>query len=227
MNQILLNHISFQPALSSLLEKFRIKEDSPHIEDLKVLASEAGSIGRPKALYGIGYVETGGDDFVIIEGARFKSRVLRVNLDKAHRVFPYIATGGRELDKWASSLEDMVHRFWAEALCEMALGAALQALNAHLEERYRPGRSSSMSPGSLGDWPIEEQIPLFSLFRNTEETVGVSLTESLLMIPLKSVSGIRFPSEEGFESCELCPRDDCPGRKAPYDKDLYKKRYQL
>jgi len=227
MNPILLNDIPFQPQLSALRERFHIPEDSPHIEDLKALAREAGRIGKPKALYGIGYVETRGEDFVVIDGARFKSRVLRVNLDKVHRVFPYIATGGRELDSWARSLEDMVHRFWADALCEMALGEALQVLNTHLEERYRIGRSSSMSPGSLGDWPIEEQIPLFSLLGNTEETAGVSLTESLLMVPLKSVSGIRFPSEEGFESCELCPRDDCPGRRAAYDKALYEKKYQI
>jgi len=227
MNEVLLNHISFEPDLASLLEKFHIPEDSPHIEDLKGLAASAGTIARPKALYRIGYVETKGDDFVVIDGVRFKSRVLRVNLDKAHRVFPYIATGGRELDEWALSLEDMVHRFWADALCEMALGIAIQALDKHLEERFLPGRSSSMSPGSLGDWPLEEQIPLFSLFGNTEETVGVNLTQSLLMVPLKSVSGIRFPSEEGFESCELCPRDDCLGRRTPYDKNLYEKKYQL
>jgi hypothetical protein len=227
MNQILLNSISFQPDISFLMEKFRLPQDSPHIEDLKALVAEAGSIGRPKVLYGIGYVEIRGEDFVVIDGARFKSRVLRVNLEKAHRVFPYLATGGRELDKWASSLEDVVHRFWADALCEMALGTALQALNSHIQERYLLNRFSSMSPGSLGDWPIEEQIPLFALLGNTAETVGVTLTESLLMVPLKSVSGILFPSEEGFESCQLCPRDNCPGRRTPYDKDLYKKRYQL
>jgi hypothetical protein len=57
--------------------------------------------------------------------------------------------------------------------------------------------------------------------------VGVRLTDSCLMMPTKSVSGIRFPTETSFESCQLCPRDDCPGRRAPYDSGLYDRRYRL
>jgi hypothetical protein len=44
----------------------------------------------------------------------------------------------------------------------------------------------------------------------------VRLTESMLMIPRKSVSGIFFPSEEGFVACQLCERENCPSRKAPF-----------
>jgi hypothetical protein len=75
-----------------------------------------------------------------------------------------------------------------------------------------------MSPGSLEDWPITEQPKLFSLFGNTERVIGVRLTDSLLMVPRKSISGILFPSEENFISCRLCPREVCPSRKAPYDE---------
>ena len=227
MNQILLDHISFKPSLFSLLEKFHIQEDSPHIEDLTGIVARAETIARPKALYRIGYIESRGRDWVVIDGVRFTSRVLRTNLDKTHRVFLYLATGGRELEEWKSSLGDLLLQFWADALCEMALGSALQELNNHLEKRYALGPSSAMSPGSLADWPIREQIPLFSLLGDTEESIGVRLTESLLMTPLKSVSGIRFASETGFESCQLCPRENCPGRRASYDKDLYESRYQL
>ena len=44
----------------------------------------------------------------------------------------------------------------------------------------------------------------------------------MLMLPRKSVSGIYFPSEVSFFSCQLCPRDRCDGRKAPYDETLAK-----
>ena len=73
-----------------------------------------------------------------------------------------------------------------------------------------------MSPGSLEDWPITEQTKLFSIFGDTERLIGVRLTDSMLMVPRKSISGILFPSEEGFTSCQLCDRERCPGRKAPY-----------
>jgi len=38
-------------------------------------------------------------------------------------------------------------------------------------------------------------------------------------VPLKSGSGIWFPSESHYENCMLCPRTDCPNRRAPYDAD--------
>jgi len=82
---------------------------------------------------------------------------------------------------------------------------------------------SRMSPGSLKDWPVTEQSPFFSLFGNVEELIGVTLTESMLMIPRKSISGIFFPTEVMFFSCQLCPRKGCPARKAPYDETLRKK----
>jgi len=47
------------------------------------------------------------------------------------------------------------------------------------------------------------------------------------MVPVKSVSGILFPTEESFASCQLCPREVCPGRRAPYDPDLYDAKYRL
>jgi len=47
----------------------------------------------------------------------------------------------------------------------------------------------------------------------------------MVIQPLKSVSGIQFVSEEGFVNCSLCPRENCPGRRADYDAGLYDVRY--
>jgi predicted transcriptional regulator len=83
-----------------------------------------------------------------------------------------------------------------------------------------------MNPGSLTDWPLREQRALFSLLGDVQATVGVELTNSLLMVPTKSVSGIFFPAEESFASCQLCPREACPNRRAPYDPELYDRKYR-
>ena len=119
----------------------------------------------------------------------------------------------------------MLTGFWAEAIKEMALFTALNSLSDYLEERYRPGHTASMNPGSLQDWPIQQQQPLFELFGLNAAHIGVRLTDSLLMVPTKTVSGIRFSTQVDFESCQLCPRDGCPGRRAIYDPDLYDSRY--
>jgi len=75
-----------------------------------------------------------------------------------------------------------------------------------------------MAPGSLPNWPIEQQKPLFELFGDVQATIGVKLTDSLLMLPAKSVSGIYFPTETSFFSCQLCPRERCDSRKAKYNE---------
>jgi len=80
-----------------------------------------------------------------------------------------------------------------------------------------------MSPGSLKDWPINEQKKLFSILGDVESSLGVTLTPSFLMIPRKSLSGIYFPSEIPFLSCQLCPRQSCPSRQAAFDHKLAEK----
>ena len=83
-----------------------------------------------------------------------------------------------------------------------------------------------MNPGSLEDWPIQQQTQVFELLGDPLRDVGVRLTDSFLMVPIKSVSGIRYPTETSFESCQLCPREKCTGRRAPYDPELWRKRYE-
>ena len=115
-----------------------------------------------------------------------------------------------------------MRQFWLDTIKEMALASSIKYLRDYLKRRYALGQVSKMSPGSGAQdlWPIEEQKQLFSIFGNVKDLIGVKLTDSFLMIPNKSVSGIYFPTEIRFESCQLCPREVCPGRQAPYDKNL-------
>ena len=80
-----------------------------------------------------------------------------------------------------------------------------------------------MSPGSLADWQLTQQAALFRILDDLPERIGVRLTDSMLMIPTKSISGVRFALDWDFESCQLCPRQGCPGRRADYDETLYLK----
>lgn len=227
MDAVILEDIQFQPDLEGLKKKLRVRDGGGWADRFAGLSQEAKSIARPRALYGTAYVNSRSEGSVVIDGVRFDSRVLQVNLEKAHRIFPFLATCGIELHDWAAAQDDVLLRYYAGEIAEAALRQALGALQKHLKERYRLGRTSTMSPGSLPDWPIQAQRPLFSLFGKAEELLGVRLTDSLLMIPSKSVSGIRFPTEQTFASCQLCPREGCPSRQAPYDGELYEKRYQV
>ena len=77
-----------------------------------------------------------------LDGFRFTSRILRINLKGVHRVFPYVATCGVELDEWSQGIDDILLSFWADTIKEMALRAAVDAMDAHLENQFRPGSLS-------------------------------------------------------------------------------------
>ena len=222
-----LNAIPFEPDVQELQKRLHIRPGGSNAGELERLVTEACALARPRALYRVAYISGRGENWVEIEGKRFDSRVLRVNLEPAERVFAHLATCGPELQAWAERMEDMLLRFWAETIKEAALYCAVRALEEDLELRYRPGKTAFMSPGSLEDWPIEQQRVLFDLFEKSNEQIGVQLTDSMLMVPTKTVSGIRFPTEVNFASCQLCPREDCPNRRAPYEPGLYQSRYQI
>jgi len=227
MNEFILNNISFQLELDSLLTKLHIVKESSYAQELARIIAAAQAIAKPKAVYRVAFIDSKGDDYIVIDGIVLVSRVLRVNLEQANRVFPYVATCGTELEDWSRSMDDVLRSYWVDTIKEMALHSASQALDEHLQDQFRPGRISRMSPGSLEDWPLQEQQKLFALLGNTKDAIGVQLTESLVMTPIKSVSGIRFTAEVNFASCQLCPRKDCTERRAPYDEALYDRKYRL
>jgi hypothetical protein len=222
-----LDTIPFIPDIPAMLTRLRIKEGSANAAEFRGIVLQGAALAHPKAFYLEAYVTGRGEDWVEIEGLRFSSRVLRVNLEPVYRVFPFLATCGQEMQAWSAGFEDIQLRYWAEMVNEFALFGALQAFEQHLEQHYRPGKTAMMNPGSLEDRPLPEHNVLFELFGAGAERIGVQLSESLLMAPTKSVSGIRFPMELDYENCQLCSRDECPGRRAPYDSHLYDQRYSL
>jgi hypothetical protein len=208
-----------------LREKLRIKGKNSLAARLERLIDEAEVVARPKTCYGVASIDGKEENRVSLNGVPFRSRILRVNLDRAHCVFPFVATCGRELEAWSERIQGTLEQYWADTVKETALNWAIQKLSEHLAKRYRSGPLSRMGPGSLPDWPLEEQRPLFAVLGEDPGRIGVRLSESLLMTPIQSVSGIFFPTEERFETCQLCPREKCIGRRASYDPDLFKGKY--
>lgn len=225
MNSTLLDQIRFKIDTVALRKRLHVREGSQDGRELATLAADAARLAKPRAYYQAETISEREDADLNISTVQFHSRVLSVNLAKAELAFPFVATCGVELQAWGEAFDDMLLGYWAEAIKEEALRCALEALYAHIRERFDPGHLSTMSPGSLEDWPIQEQVPLFRLLGNVESTTGVRLSESLLMMPSKSVSGIIFPTDASFESCLLCPREGCLGRRAPYDETLFEREY--
>lgn len=223
MDEILLYNLEFKVNLDELFKEIRMDKTDDDAETVIKMAREAEAIAKPKAFYKVSYIEEKGDDYVVIDGIKFVSHVLSVNLKDVHRVFPYVATCGVELENWSKSIDDMLEQYWADAIKIQALQHAVRSMDIHLENHVKLGKTASMNPGSLEDWPISEQEKLFRVLGDVKEKTGVLLTDSFLMLPVKSVSGIMFPTESNYENCKLCKRENCPGRRAPYDKELESK----
>jgi hypothetical protein len=188
--------------------------------------NEAKAMARPKGMYKPVDFDAEGDDVVVIDGIRLTSRVLAVHLAQVHRVFPFVATCGREIADWAATKTEILERFWLETILDEVLLCAIKHTGEHMVATHGLGKTAVMTPGSIDDWPIQEQKPLFTILGGIEAAIGVRLRESFMMEPRQSVSGIVFPTEIDFQTCMLCPRQRCPKRRAPYDRNLYEQRFR-
>jgi len=224
-----LNSIPINLELEAVLKRMHVRNRNEGIvKNVQDMLEIARPIAKPKAIYDVAYGDNKSGDSLEIGGVKFTSRVLRINLEQVERVFPYVVTCGRELDEIDIPASDFIKGYYLDQIKETAVILARQYLEDSLIKQYALGQVSKMAPGAGAgdDWPINQQEELFSLFGGrdkVEELIGVRLTDRFLMIPIKSVSGIFYPTEVRFETCQICPREKCIGRRARYDPELAKK----
>lgn len=218
-----LTDIKFSPDADKLMKQAHIEAGSDDEIEFRSMLDTALKIARPKAAYTVSFIDEKEDNTVTIEGVTFTSRTLSKNLKSVERVFAFVATCGKELNEPFFDDNDMVKEYWWDLIKSSALYAAHQYLMDYLHRKYRLDKTASMMPGS-GDvsiWPIEQQKGLFELLGDTESQIGVKLTDSFLMVPNKTLSGILFPTEKDFQSCQVCHRENCPSRKAAFNENFW------
>ena len=216
-----LDNIPFKLEPEQVIKQLGIRSTSKQIESMvEELTNIAVSIAKPKAVYRVAFVSNKEKSSLEIDGITFESKLVRVQLEKVNRVFPYLATCGTELDSLTVESSDTLKAFCLDTIKSLGVVAAISYLSNHIQKRYNLGQMSHMNPGSIENWPLEQQKTLFSLFPNVEELTGIQLSKGYVMHPLKSVSGVYYPTEIRFESCQLCPREKCTGRRAPYSPEM-------
>jgi len=222
LNPHVLDDFPVELSLEKTLERLKLNEGRSQTLGVEDVFKTAAVLIHTRAIYGVAYVSKCSLGKIEIDGIEFRSRVLAKNLERIERVFPYVLTIGDSLENTARSSESMTRRLVLETVGDLALGSGLEHVQRHISEQYGLETTSNMGPGQL-DWPIEQQRELFSLLGHVKDAIGVTLTGSLMMVPRKSISGIIFPTEETFISCQLCQRNKCPSRKAPFDRALSEK----
>ena len=110
----------------------------------------------------------------------------------------------------------MVRVFIADALGSVIAEKTADRMEEALQESIGKlgwRHTNRFSPGYC-EWHVSQQQQLFPLFKG--ETCGVSLTESSLMVPIKSVSGIIGLGSRVRRldyTCGLCNLKDCFRRR--------------
>ncbi len=111
----------------------------------------------------------------------------------------------------------MVKIYIADAIGSIIAEKTADCMEIALDEYIRNRgwkHTNRFSPGYCG-WHVSEQKKLFPLFPSAEPC-GIRLTDSSLMLPIKSVSGVIGLGEDVRKleyTCGLCTYDKCYRRK--------------
>ena len=148
---------------------------------------------------------------------RVESADLARNLTSCGEAILFAATLGPEVDRQRRTAAVTSP---TKALILDAMGTAgIEAVCDDLCRRFaaeHPGRKlrPRFSPG-YGDLPLDFQRTLLGVL-DSQRKAGISLSESLLMVPQKSVSAIVGLGESGCTApdsgCDICEKKDCEFR---------------
>ncbi len=158
-----------------------------------------------------------------VEGAgdRLPGTAIGRHLAGCEAVICLAATVGEAIEE-AVTRHFREGRYAYSTILDAAATAAVEQTADALERAIRPAVAKEgltmrwrFSPG-YGDWPLTEQPTMIRLSGAAE--IGIHLTESLMLIPRKSITAIVGLSRNETapatpHGCAACPRTDCPARK--------------
>ncbi len=205
---------------SEILRYCGVKEVDAETEKLlSECLSECEGIFSYKVCYMVSPVTITGD-VIDFDFAEAKSAALSKNLSQCDRVLLFAATTGLDIDRLILKYSRVNA---AKALVFQAIGAErIEALcNAFCDDMQAEFEDKGLylrprfSPG-YGDFTIEFQRNIFSVL-DCNRKIGLSLNESLIMSPSKSVTAIVGISDKKCrkhdESCMYCEMKNCSFRR--------------
>lgn len=189
-----------------------LRSRKPRLFDIAVQALEqARPLIQPQVLFESYPVESVLHARLRLSGGReLKSETLAQHLGSAQEVLAVICTIGSELEGLANQVmeTEMVYGLAlygaGSAAVEALANAACQRFEAEAAERgwYT---TIPLSPGMIG-WSVAEGQPqIFSLLDASQ--IGVHLTDSAIMLPMKSLSlvlGLGPEMNQAGTTCDVC-----------------------
>lgn len=159
------------------------------------------------------------NDGLFVGNKFFKLQMIVASqLRKSEKAALFLCTIGKAMETWSKKLSnegDGALSYLVDTVASVTEEQAVDVLHDHIEmQMMKQGLkiTNRYSPGYC-DWSVSEQHLLFSFF--PANFCGITLTESSLMVPIKSVSGI-VGIGSGVKrvdyTCDTCGMKDCTYR---------------
>jgi len=140
-------------------------------------------------------------------------KVITSLLQGSQKFLLFAATAGLEFEIFAQKINkegDMLGIFLMDAIGSCIVEKTGDYMELRLEGEYETlQHTNRFSPGYCG-WPLSDQKKLFRLLG--ENPCGIKLSETFLMNPIKSISGIIGIGEKVTQKkygCKICNLDNC------------------
>jgi hypothetical protein len=156
------------------------------------------------------------EKFLQFEGVTFNIKpIIYRQMKEAEEAALFICTAGPvigEMSRNSMKCGDLLRGYVYDVIGSVVVEAAADMMQEDLRKSMASLRkeiTNRFSPGYCG-WDVAEQHKLFSFFKGN--FCGITLTESALMNPVKSISGVigigrnvRFTPYQ----CKLCEEKNC------------------
>ncbi|MCX5667632.1 MAG: hypothetical protein NTY34_04890 [Candidatus Omnitrophica bacterium] len=183
---------------------------------------KAKALSRPNYIRAVKNITLTGENFIELEGGiRFSSGSISKYIKGASHIVVFLVTIGERIENAASSLtkgKEPLEGYLLDRIGSFAVESLADAVEEKIRKDYlavRKSVSRRYSPGYC-DWPIEEQRILAEIIDFSK--IGISLTESCMMHPKKSISAMVAVADSGVftksgSTCEICEKKDCSYRR--------------
>ncbi len=169
-----------------------------------------------------GYIVRNDIDFDItnhkltVGNISFATEKIVINqIKKSEKIALFLCTAGPGIGEWSKKLfsqDETLKGYIIDVVGSEIVEAAMDKIQNSLEAEMRDQELSitnRYSPGYCG-WNVSEQQKLFTFF--PENFCGIKLSDTSLMYPIKSISGIIGIGKEVKKNnypCKLCDDKNC------------------
>lgn len=216
-----LTYPDLQIPSSEIYEAMGYKDSIPDqmvIEEIDALLRRIAPLLRPRLFFFItdGILDIEKETLTIQNTVFSIGKTIARQLRGSEAFAFFAATAGVEFEAFQHTLQledDMVKIYIADSLGSIIAEKTADCMENSLEAFIQSNgwkHTNRYSPGYCG-WHVSEQQKLFSLFP-VASPCGIELTDSSLMIPIKSVSGVIGvgSSVRKLEyTCGLCTYENC------------------